>query len=669
MPREGKFKYEFQKGKVWSHRSLTAPFDFPVYKSQEELATEKRNVISSLIPYYNRNTDVVARQQTELATRFNAELHKPLNRGTKNLSPHVVEKLQNQVLPKLQKLIEFVYSKGIREENSIADSYVSNPDATIYIVTNSVAELYPASETFTAPAASLYITNSMKSLLPNGSVELEFFHKCDLLKQLKHNLIFNDKLTAQSREEALKKISPTRGMVNAGQLIITKDEVVNETSLRQLESFSIEYEKRIGFSGSLLFLLLGQLFMVSFIIGTLYLVLYKIYDKELRIKHTSFILMLIVLFCLATLWVNNTHIAGTLVIPYAMIAIYTTTFFTRRLALFVQFFSMLLICTLVSNSLELYLLNCITGVAAAYSIKNAYQRGRLYVTAIVVFLCYSILYFALSLVKDGSIALQWRPYFWFAVNAGLIIALYQLVYIFEKIFSFTSDNTLMEIADTNQPLLRELSEVAPATFQHCIQVANLAENAIRAIGGNPLLVRAGALYHDIGKMNNPAFFIENQTTDFSPHQSLEPEESAKTIIRHVADGVAIARKHRLPEVIVRFIRSHHGVSSMEYFLKKYREKNPTATDFSDFRYPGPAPKSKEQGVLMLADAVEAASRALRHYTTEGIDNLVETVVTSIVNSHQLDDTPLTFSDVTNVKTVFKKKLQNIYHDRVVHIKK
>jgi putative nucleotidyltransferase with HDIG domain len=479
-------------------------------------------------------------------------------------------------------------------------------------------------------------------------------------------LLYNEKLTTQAREDAMAKLSPTKGVVNVGQLIISKGEIVNETTHNTLESLRKEYEKRVGFSGSTWLLVLGQIFIICLIMAALYFYLTLIYDKPLGFKQICFVLMLIVIFYLLVLWTVRTQVANPYVIPLAVLPIFITTFFDSKLALFIHLITVSLISIIVPNSFEFYLLSTAAGMAAIYSMKDVYRRGKLYLTAIIIFLCYSILYSAFSLIKEGSfINFNWRPYFWFAVSAGLVLAAYQLVYLFEKIFGFTSDNTLMEIADTNQALLRELAEVAPATFQHCMQVANLAESAIREIGGNPLLVRVGALYHDVGKMNNPSYFIENQLQGFSPHKELSAEESASVIIKHVPDGISIAKKHRLPEVVIDFIRTHHGLSQVRYFRNLYREQNPDATDFSKFEYPGPNPTSKEQGVLMMADAVEAASRSLTTYTTESINGLVEGVAKTLIDDKLFDNTDLTFADITTIKNTFKKKLQNIYHDRVV----
>ncbi|MDR3366692.1 MAG: HDIG domain-containing protein [Prevotellaceae bacterium] len=667
LPREGKFKYEFQKGKMWQHKTLYAPFDFPIYKTETELANERRQALSAVTPYYNRDSSVYYLQRSDLATTFRASLRATYNSPDHGeLSQHNYYNLANKILPEMQRLLKFIYGKGIREPNSVAESYLSSPGATLMVLSGHLATEFPSEECFTPQSAYLYLSNRLQVMWSEGSAEQAFYRKLDVQSFLKPNLRFNERITAQALEQRMAAISPTQGMVSAGQQIVAQGEVVNTNTFSMLSSFRHEYEQRIGYAGSKWLLMAGQLLLTLLFITTLYLYIFLLNEKKsISFKKNCFLMLLVTSFFLLTLWISRTGIAGIYIIPFAAVPIFVCTFFDAKLALVTHLLTTMLAAFIVPNSFEFCLITGFAGFGATYGSKDVYRRSKLYRTAAIIFAIYCISYITLTLIKDGSLTAEWRIYLWFAVNAALVIAMQQLVYVFEKIFGFTSDSTLMEISDTNNTLLRMLAEVAPATFQHSLQVANLAESVVRQIGGNPLLVRAGALYHDIGKTNNPTYFIENQEAAFSPHHRIDPEESARIIIRHVTDGVTIARKNRLPEVIVRFIRTHHGTSPVSYFFRAYKEKYPDATDFSAFHYPGPNPTSKEQGVLMMADAIEAASRTLTKFTPESISNMVETVVASKVNGKMLENTDLTFTDISTAKATFKKKLQNIYHDRIV----
>ncbi|MDR1415936.1 MAG: HDIG domain-containing protein [Prevotellaceae bacterium] len=666
LPREGKFQYEFQKGKVWQHKTLNAPFDFPIYKTETELANEKRQTLNSVIPYYNRDSSVYYVQRSDLVNTFRTSLRTTYSsQGHGGLLQYNYYNLINKILPALQGQLRFIYGKGIREPNSVAENYLSTASATLVVITGNMARSFPSGECFTPQSAYLYLSNRLQALWSEGSVEQAFYSKLDVQSFLKPNLRFNEQITAQALEQRMAAISPTQGMVSAGQQIVAQGEVVTANTFGMLSSFRYEYEQRVGYSGNTWLLLLGHLLLTLLFMSMLFLYTSALSRRKvLTLKENSFLLLLVVSFFLTTLWVSRTGIASIYVIPFAALPIFVCTFFDMKLALLTHFVTTMLAAFIVPNSFEFFLITSVVGFGATYNSKDVYRRSKLYRTAAIILGVYCLTYIALTFIKDGSLTFDWRVYLWFTVNTALVVAMQQLVYVFEKIFGFTSDNTLMEISDTNNALLRELAEVAPATFQHSIQVANLAESVVRQIGGNPLLVRVGALYHDIGKMNNPTYFIENQAAGFSPHHHLDPEESARIIVRHVTDGVAIARKNRLPEIVVRFIRTHHGTSLVHYFYRAYREKYPEATDFSSFRYQGSNPTTKEQGVLMMADAVEAASRTLTKFTQESISDLVETVIASKVNGKMLENTDLTFNDISTAKAIFKKKLQNIYHDRI-----
>ncbi len=354
------------------------------------------------------------------------------------------------------------------------------------------------------------------------------------------------------------------------------------------------------------------------------------------------------------------------VIPFVLVPIFLKTFFDIRYALFVHMITLLLAGFWVPNSYQFVLMNFLAGLVGLFSLRSYYKRGILFYTATFVMAAYAVIYIMLSLLQEGDFSqINWINVLWLAGNGLLILTVYPLVFLFERIFGFLSDATLFELSDTNQPLLRTLAEKAPGTFQHSMQVANLAEEAVLKVGGNSLLVRAGAMYHDIGKMENPQYFIENQHGRVNPHNELDERSSARVIIDHVIKGVEIAKKHNLPEKIIDFITSHHGTSTVQYFYRSFINTNPEEeVDISEFTYPGPKPANKEHAVLMMADSVEAASRTLKTYTRESISELVENIVSRQVEEEQFSDADITFADITAVKEIFKNRLSNIYHSRI-----
>jgi hypothetical protein len=365
-------------------------------------------------------------------------------------------------------------------------------------------------------------------------------------------------------------------------------------------------------------------------------------------------------------FVNDRDYVNLYIVPLAILPILLRIFFDSRTAIFTLLVTSLLIGYFAPNNYEYIFLNLIAGIIAVFSLDKLHRRSHLVLTAVWVFISYSIVFLALSMVQEGNIeSIPWQELKWFGGNALLVLLAYPLIYIFEKMFGFVSDVTLIELSDTNQPLLRKLAHEAPGTFQHSIQVANLAEEVIIRIGGNPLLVRAGALYHDIGKTKQPAFFIENQAAGMSPHSELDNKESAKIIIDHVTHGIKVARRNKLPEVLIDFISSHHGTTQAKYFYTMYKNEHPDEiVDPKEFTYPGPPPKSKETSVVMLTDGVEAAARALKEKTRESLHQLIEKMVEEKLTSGQLDNAELTLREIRIFKETALEKLMNIYHVRI-----
>jgi cyclic-di-AMP phosphodiesterase PgpH len=415
-------------------------------------------------------------------------------------------------------------------------------------------------------------------------------------------------------------------------------------------------------------LFLGVTIIVTSCYFTFYLFLSHFRSEVLMVtRKTLFIILIILSFILLTRLVTS-YTGQQLIffIPFAIIPVVVRTFYDARLALFSLLIAIMLSGFMVQEPFTFIFMSFISGMVAIYSLTDIYRKGKLFLTALLVFVSYSVLYIGLSLIEDGGFAnIHSIQFILFAGNGLLVLTGYPVIFLFEKKFLFLSDNTLLELADTNQPLLRKLAVEAPGSFQHSLQVANLAEEAARITGGNLLLVRTGSLYHDIGKIANPDYYVENQSDGYSPHDDLDPEDSARAIINHVRNGVTLARNFKIPVQIIDFIRTHHGTTVAYYFFKKYTDLHPWDTSREkEFTYPGPKPFSRETAVVMMADAVEAASRSLKKYTEESISELVERIVLLQEQDGQFSDTPLTFKDLSEIKTAFKKRLLNIYHVRM-----
>lgn len=661
LPREGKFKYEFQKGKIWMHKDLVAPFDFPIHKSELEILNERNSVLQKFKPIFDFDTSASSRSVDAFKAEFIKKWHE--------VKPNKIADVQ--YIRKLESLFRFVYNKGIVDPKILAELALP-ADASVTLLIHSLAYDTPISEIFTTQQATDYILKQL-SESPNKLLvdENTVLRTIPIHNYVSANLAYNRETSAKLRSELLASISLTEGLIQAGDKIISEGEVVNNESFKVLESLKREYETKIGFSGNIGMLIFGQALLVSILFLVLFLFMEnfrkEILDDDRKI---IFILLLVVTMAILSSLVLKRNIISIYLIPFAIVPIFVRTFYDSRLALFIHLVTVFLVGFFVPNSFEFVFIHFIAGIIAIISLTNFYRRGKLFLSVSLVLLTYWVVFTGIVTIQEGTpLALNPLTLAWFAGNALLLLASYQLVYVFEKVFGFLSDATLMELSDTNQDLLRKLAEVAPGTFQHSLQVANLAETAIIRIGGNPLLARTGALYHDIGKMNNPFYFIENQSPEFNPHKNIDFEESAEMIIKHVSNGVVLAKKHRLPEQIIDFIKTHHGTGKVQYFYRLFRDKYPDASQhFDKFSYPGPKPYSRETAVVMMADSIEAASRALKTYTHSTIENLVDTIINHQQLDEQYSEANITFQDVTALKMVFKKKLLNIYHARIEYPK-
>ena len=489
----------------------------------------------------------------------------------------------------------------------------------------------------------------------------------DLNNYLRSNLLLNKDLSQKAKDELLVNISNSSGLVQVGERIVDRGEIVRDYTFKELDSFKKEYERKVGSPEKRVALLTGQTILILLLLGSLLLFLYlyrkDIYDES---KSIVFIYLNILFFVLSASLLHKMPHWAIYILPYAIVPITLRTFFDSRTAIFVNLITVILISFFASNSFVFVLLQLTAGIAGAFSLKTLYKRDQLVKASGVVFLVYSILYVSIHLIQEGEIQnINFYFFAYFAGNSLLLLFAYPLIYFEEKAFGYLSDVSLMELSDTNNDLLRKLSESAPGTFQHSIMVSNLAQEAALRTGANPLLARTGALYHDIGKIANPVFFTENQTAGQSPHDKMGEKESASVIIDHVDGGVKLAYKYNLPEPIIDFIRTHHGLSKTKYFYIKYKEKHPDEeVDETAFSYPGPNPFSKEMAIMMMADAVEASSRSLKSYTDQSINDHVEKIIESQIKDDFFRSAPITFRDIEIIKECFKEKLKNIYHTRI-----
>ena len=679
LPREGKFMYEYQKGGFWKHEDLTAPFIFPVYKSKSELAQERDSAIKRFRPIFVFNQEISDRRVQELQDDFSAgwieftltELKLPSVESYRNDKRYLVyRQLEQEYRLYLTSLIQEIYRKGIIDLAPLEkNGKVSYTEITL--VKGNVAENIPISALFTPKSAYEYMADRLNNSIPrnnNAAVRKydSFFRNFELNNYLSINVTYDEVKSKNVSKDLTSGISLTRGLIQEGQGIISRGEFINDEKFMILESLRQEYEQNLGFMARQL-VIVGKFILVlaSFLVIYMFLRNFRkeVLDSNVRISFILLTMVIMILIASATIKFN---VISVYLLPFTILPIVLKTFFDSRLALFVHIITVLLVGFFVPNGFEFVFLNVVAGMIAIISLTNVYRRSKFVVTSIYVILAYSLIYLGIALVQEGDLSHIELKYFrWFAGNGLLILVSYPLIFLFEKTFGFISDATLMELSDTNQPLLRKLAEHAPGTFQHSLQVANLAEDAVFHVGGNPLLVRAGALYHDIGKIEDAIYFIENQTTTINPHDNLEFEQSARIIIDHVRKGVELARKNRLPEAIIDFIRTHHGTSTVQYFYRSFLSKYPeTEVDVKKFSYPGPRPMSIETAIVMMADSVEAASRSLKTISESTLDRLVDNIVNTQMTEEQYNDAKITFKDITTIREVFKKRLRNIYHVRI-----
>lgn len=651
LPHKIRYKFDIQKGKVWQNDDLISPFDFPIYKDADSLKSEKNRAITGVLPYFVVDTIVFG----DLLETFYDQLEgADLNDETRSRFQETGEQI-----------LADIYSKGII---SISETEPVGPGGRLSLVRGKTVFSRVLDDFFTPVSAKTFLDRQAAEMLADESDAFLTL----LSDAVSPNVFYDRQLTEQVRLQAGQEVLPTRGMVTKGELIIARGQLVNDEKYLLLESLKRasglqEPDKRTTreiFIGQLLIITVSLLVLLTF----LALLRKDIYANNRKVLLIMTMIVLVVAAFTAAL---RMHELSLYVVPVCILPVVIRVFFDTRLALFTHVITVLILGSVAPNGYEFVFMQIIAGMVTIFSITNLRKRAHLFSAAGMIFISYMVTFSALTIIQEGSIMqMDQTQILWLSGNVLLTLFSYPLIFIFEKVFGLTSDVSLMELTDSNAPLLRELSVKAPGTFQHSMQVANLAEAAAYSIGGNTLLVRVGALYHDIGKMEMPLYFIENQSTGVNPHDELSFDESASIIISHVIKGIEIARKHKLPDLVIDFIRTHHGTSVVQYFYQSFLKNYPEEiVDEDDFRYPGPLPFSKETAVLMMADSVEAASRSLVKPDADAISNLVDRIIDNQIEQQQYINSDITFRDISAIKKIFKKMLKSIYHVRVEYPRK
>lgn len=641
FPRSGGFKYNYQTGKPWPYETLLAPFDFPIAKSEEELNAERQ---------------AVAQESPLIFTRDTLAEQRSLERTRKWIRQQVTPFSSSRILKDWDRYLTFLYSPGL-----IDASFAIQSAKPILVVRDNSAQKLLFSD--------LKINDSLpfsnESALLNGIIA-NASNRLILNEYIESNLVLDSLLTRQKLEESLSLILPTRGVVAEGERIIAQGEVVDQKRFQILNSLRVEYLSDL-WASSEQSIIIGYSILVSILIFLTFLFLWRyrplVYENNTKVVFVfSTILIMVAAIKLAMTY----NINFVYVVPLCIVPLLLKTFFDTRLAFFVFLMGLLLIGFMVPSDFSFIFMQLVAGAIATLTMPDLYKRANLFVVAVLIVVSYVFCYISFHMIYEGNLSTVSLDNLGFLLINGLgILFVHPLVYVFEKIFGLVSDLSLLELSDTNSKLLRTLSEKAPGTFHHSLQVANIAEAAANEVNANALLVRVGALYHDIGKMNNPLYFSENQSTNYNPHHELDPFESSRLILNHISDGIEIAKRNNLPDRIIDFIRTHHGTTPTRYFYHKAKKENEDV-DKSIFCYPGPKPYSKETAILMMADSVEAASKSLQEPTAEGIASFVQKIIEEQAEENQFDEAEISLREIELIKKILIEKLINVYHLREVY---
>lgn len=647
MPRTAKFSYEYKKGAPWKYETLVAQFDFPILKSDEQLMDEMLAEGKKLVPYFKYSPESVS------------DVRKALEELDYSQCDPIV---RNVILNSAGE----IYDKGIVSDKT----FIAEGSDVIFVQKDKRAVKLSADNVYTLQAARMKLDSDLSAALSVGSCDT-LLAALGVYDALVADLIYDRQTTELVHAESENNVSPTSGYVRSGELIVSNGEIVTSEISQMLDSYKHEYEAEFEYDGPLTLFWAGNalvsLIMVLLLFFAIYLTDPKIFQHG---NQFFYILFVYLIFAIVTLLLVRYEPDMLITVPFALAALYLQSFFRSRLIIPVYVTILIPLLIFSQTGVMQFVISMAAGIVAIYSYRYFYKGWKQFITALLVFVAMAVVYlgFRFADIANGRIISDLVMMF---IAALLTVFCYPLIYLFEKIFNLISDSRLLELSDTSNPLLRDLELKAPGTFQHSLQVMNMSDAAARSIGANALLVKAGALYHDIGKMLNPQCFVENEslmTEDEKSkyHSQIGPLQSSHDIIKHVEDGLDLARKNHLPGVVQDFIRSHHGTTQTAFFYNRYLEQGGEPSGISEFTYPGPKPQTKEQIILMLCDTIEAASRTLKDYTPESYSKFVEDIVMSKMSQGQFDEAGITYKELGIVKEEIKTYLAMIYHERVAY---
>lgn len=649
FPRTAKFSYDYRKGSPWSHETLLAQFDFPILKTDEQIREEKSRSKSVVIPYYRYRQDIVdnCRKAAEGIDMG----------GYSYLRPLIVASMDG------------IYSNGVVPDEGVKLDGHSDPSgAVLYIQKDKRAGKKPVSEVFKESEAKNRLLSDIAAKYPRINAD-SVLRSAGIYDFIVPNLEYDPKTTELVRSESSNQVSTTQGFVSAGQLIVSEGEIVTAEIAQMLDSYKVEYENSMGYGGPRILFWLGNAFIAFALVLLFFLMIYFL-NRRLFMDHRKFwyLIFIFIIASVLALIINKFAPRCLYMVPFTLTALYLEAFFKNKVIFPICCVSFLPLLVFAENGVVLFVMFLLASIVAVFTFRFFNQGWQQFIMSGIVFVSILVTYFGfrmIDMVNDDP----YMAVLYMFIGSMLIVAGYPLIYLFERMFNLVSSSRLRELCDTNNKLLRELEHKAPGTFQHSLQVMNMCDAAARAIDANVLLVRAGALYHDIGKMKNPLCFIENES--MSPkgvhyHEHLSPKESARAIIKHVSDGLELAAENRLPDVIQDFILTHHGTSNTSYFYNKYLNEGGDPNDVSDFFYKGRKPQTKEQIILMICDALEAASRTLKDNSAATFSVFVENIVASKMKIGQFDQADISIKDLNTVKETLKAYLSQIYHERVVY---
>ena len=649
FPRTAKFSYDYRKGSPWSHETLLAQFDFPILKTDEQIREEKSRSKSVVIPYYRYRQDIVdnCRKAAEGIDMG----------GYSYLRPLIVASMDG------------IYSNGVVPDEGVKLDGHSDPSgAVLYIQKDKRAGKKPVSEVFKESEAKNRLLSDIAAKYPRINAD-SVLRSAGIYDFIVPNLEYDPKTTELVRSESSNQVSTTQGFVSAGQLIVSEGEIVTAEIAQMLDSYKVEYENSMGYGGPRILFWLGNAFIAFALVLLFFLMIYFL-NRRLFMDHRKFwyLIFIFIIASVLALIINKFAPRCLYMVPFTLTALYLEAFFKNKVIFPICCVSFLPLLVFAENGVVLFVMFLLASIVAVFTFRFFNQGWQQFIMSGIVFVSILVTYFGfrmIDMVNDDP----YMAVLYMFIGSMLIVAGYPLIYLFERMFNLVSSSRLRELCDTNNKLLRELEHKAPGTFQHSLQVMNMCDAAARAIDANVLLVRAGALYHDIGKMKNPLCFIENES--MSPkgvhyHEHLSPKESARAIIKHVSDGLELAAENRLPDVIQDFILTHHGTSNTSYFYNKYLNEGGDPNDVSDFFYKGCKPQTKEQIILMICDTLEAASRTLKDNSAATFSVFVENIVASKMKIGQFDQADISIKDLNTVKETLKAYLSQIYHERVVY---